>query len=339
MTDRIEKFGLRVAPALHDFIEHEALPATGVDSDTFWRGLADLVHDFGPQNRELLARRDALQARIDAWHRAQSARCRSTRRPTRRSSRKSATSCPRARTFRSTRPTSTPRSPACRARSWSCRSMNARYALNAANARWGSLYDALYGTDAMGDLPPAGAYERGARRARHRAGPRRFSTTRCPLADGSARRRVRATRVVGGALQVDCGRPRDGSPIPRCSPAIAGEPAPPTAVLLRQQRPAHRARASTAPSRIGARPTRAGVADVVLEARGHDDHGSARTRSPRSTPRTRSLAYRNWLGLMSGDLAESCDEGRPHVRPRRLDPDRSYTAPDGTRAHAARAAR
>ena len=70
MTDRIEKFGLQVARPLHDFIEAEALPATGVSSDAFWRGLSDLVHEFGPHNRALLARRDDLQARIDAWHRA-----------------------------------------------------------------------------------------------------------------------------------------------------------------------------------------------------------------------------------------------------------------------------
>ena len=69
MTDRIDKFGLRVARPLHDMIENEALPQTGVASDTFWKGLSDLVHDFGPKNQALLAKRDDLQAQIDAWHR------------------------------------------------------------------------------------------------------------------------------------------------------------------------------------------------------------------------------------------------------------------------------
>ena len=69
MTDRIDKFGLRVARPLHDLIENEALPLTGVASDTFWKGLSDLVHGFGPKNRALLAKRDDLQAQIDAWHR------------------------------------------------------------------------------------------------------------------------------------------------------------------------------------------------------------------------------------------------------------------------------
>ena len=69
MTARIDKFGLKVARLLHDMIEVEALPLTGVDSDTFWKGLSDLVHDFGPKNRALLAKRDDLQAQVDAWHR------------------------------------------------------------------------------------------------------------------------------------------------------------------------------------------------------------------------------------------------------------------------------
>ena len=200
MTERIEKSGLQVARPLHDLLEHEVLPLTGVTPDAFWRGLAELVHEFGERNRALLARRDDLQARIDAWHREH---------------RGDAFDAHAYRAFLERIGYLVPEGPDFTIDTHGVDPeiagmpgpqlvvpvMNARYALNAANARWGSLYDALYGTDAMGDLPPAGGYDT-ARGARVIAWARRFLDEAAPLAAGS-HARARAYRVEGARLVVE----------------------------------------------------------------------------------------------------------------------------------------
>ena len=197
MTDRIEKFGLRVARPLHDMLEHEALPLTGVEPDAFWRGLAELVHEYGPRNRALLARRDELQARIDAWH------------GERRGSAHDAAAykaflaeigylVPEGPDFVIDTANVDPEIATMPGPQLVVPVMNARYALNAANARWGSLYDALYGTDAMGDLPPAGGYDT-QRGGRVIAWAKGFLDTVAPLGRGS-HADVTAYRVAGGRL-------------------------------------------------------------------------------------------------------------------------------------------
>ena len=183
MTDRINKFGLQVARPLHDLIEQQALPGTGVTSEQFWRGLSALIHEEGPRNKALLARRDYLQARIDAWHRA------------RKGTPHDAAAyqaflaeigylVPEGADFSIDTANIDPEIASTPGPQLVVPIMNARYALNAANARWGSLYDALYGTDAMGDAPAGGAYDP-VRGARVIAWAKNFLDAIAPLTQGS----------------------------------------------------------------------------------------------------------------------------------------------------------
>ena len=322
MTDRIEKFGLQVARPLHDFIEAEALPATGVASDTFWRGLSDLVHEFGPQNRALLARRDDLQARIDAWHRA------------RRDQPVDAAAyraflqeigylVPEGPDFSIDTSNVDPEIATIPGPQLVVPVMNARYALNAANARWGSLYDALYGTDAMGDLPPPGPYS-DARGAQVIAWAKRFLDAVAPLAQGS-HADVTAYRVEAGALHAVTAQGAIALREPALFVGYAGVAVNPAAVLLRHHS-LHIEILIDRTSRIG-RADPAGVTDVILEAAitaimDCEDSVAA------VDAEDKAHAYRNWLGLMRGDLVEKVEKGGKSFD-RKMSPDRSYTGPDG----------
>jgi malate synthase len=323
MTARIDKFGLRVARPLHDLIENEALPLTGVASDRFWKGLSDLVHDFGPRNQALLAKRDDLQAQIDAWHRVHRGQPIDTA-----AYRDFLTEIgylvPEGPDFQIDTSNVDPEIASMPGPQLVVPVMNARYALNAANARWGSLYDALYGTDAMGDLPPAGGYsaERGTRVI---AWAKKFLDAVAPLAAGS---HADATfyRVVGGQLQVGMAQGVTALADPSLFAGHAGDAAAPSVVLLRQHSlhvEIHVDRAN----RIG-RTDAAGVADVWLEAAittimDCEDSVAA------VDAEDKAHAYRNWLGLMRGDLVEKVEKGGKSFD-RAMNPDRRYVAPDGT---------
>ena len=322
MTDRIEKFGLQVARPLHDMIEHEALPLTGVASDTFWQGLADLVHDFGPRNRALLARRDELQAQIDAWHRAHRDQ------PIDAAAYRAFLTgigylVPEGPDFQIDTTNVDPEIASMPGPQLVVPVMNARYALNAANARWGSLYDALYGTDAMGDLPPAGGYnaERGARVI---AWAKQFLDSVAPLAAGS---HADATlyRVVDGGLQVETPRGTTALADPALFAGYAGEAAAPTAILLRHHGLHVEIQIDRA-NRIG-KTDPAGVADVFLEAAittimDCEDSVAA------VDAEDKAHAYRNWLGLMRGDLVEKVAKGG-RTFDRAMNADRRYVTAAG----------
>ena len=185
MQQRVQLGGLAVAASLHGFIEEEALPAAGIDSQTFWDGADAVIHDLAPRNRELLARRDELQSRIDEFHREHPG-------------------VPDAETYTSflkelgyllDEPAdfevSTDNVDDEVARIAGPQLvvplLNARFATNAVNARWGSLYDALYGTDALGDGPVSGPYDPG-RGQRVIGWARAFLDDVVPLAAGPSRR-------------------------------------------------------------------------------------------------------------------------------------------------------
>ena len=180
MSDRVVIDGLQVDRALKDFVDAEALPGTGIAPDRFWDGFSAIVHDLAPKNRALLAERDALQEKIDAWHRANGA-------PSDLAAyeaflRDIGYLLPEGPDFHVATAGVDAEIAAIPGPQLVVPVMNARYALNAANARWGSLYDALYGTDALGDLPKGGGYDP-ARGARVVAWAKDFLDASAPLED------------------------------------------------------------------------------------------------------------------------------------------------------------
>jgi malate synthase len=323
MTRRIEKYGLRVAASLHDMIEREALPGTGVASDRFWQGLSALVHDKGPKNRALLARRDALQAQIDAWHRTHRGRPHDQAAYTAFLS-EIGYLVPEGPDFSIETANVDPEIATIPGPQLVVPVMNARYALNAANARWGSLYDALYGTDAMGEAPAAGGYDP-ARGARVIAWAKKFLDEEIPLARGS-HATVTGYRVEGGALRADAPGGACGLADASLFAGYRGDPGSPAALLLRHNR-LHLELQIDRGHAIG-RTDPAGVADVLMESAitsimDCEDSVAAVDADDKA------LAYRNWLGLMRGTLSEMVAK-RDSRFERRLNPDREYRAPDGT---------
>ncbi|SNT38687.1 malate synthase [[Luteovulum] sphaeroides subsp. megalophilum] len=315
MTDRIEKQGLQVDVRLAEFVAREALPGTGVSEETFWGGLADTVRTLGPRNRALLDRRAELQAAIDDWHRTHRGERPSLREYTA-FLREIGYLLPEGPDFTIETAHVDPEIAEVAGPQLVVPVMNARYALNAANARWGSLYDALYGTDALGDLPEGAEFDP-ARGARVIAWGRRFLDETAPLAQGS-HADVEGYRIEGGALVPALADPAQ----------FAGHVGPteaPTAILLKNNG-LHLILDIDRRHRIGA-TDRAGVADIRMEAAlsaimDCEDSVAA------VDGEDKALAYANWLGLMRGDLREAISKGgRMFVR--ELAPDLAFTAPDG----------
>ena len=316
--DDVERAGLKVARGLAEFLEREALPGTGVDPDGFWSGFSSIVHDLGPVNAALLARRVELQSKIDAWHIARRGA------PHDLEAYKAFLEeigylLPEGGDFTIRTQGVDPEMATVAGPQLVVPVTNARFALNAANARWGSLYDSFYGTDAMGSLPPEGGYDRG-RGARVVARARVFLDSAFPLA-GTSHGDARRYHVSGGALLVD--------DLPLMEPekfvGFRGHPKAPDVVLLRD----HGLHVELVFDRthfMGSRD-RAGLADVRLE--------SALTAIMDCEDSVACVdaedkvgAYRNWLGLMKGDLSETFQKGGKTTT-RRLNPDLTYTAPDG----------
>ncbi len=319
MTQRSERAGLQVDQVLARFVEEEALPGTGIAADAFWQGFAGLLADFAPKNRALLARRDDLQSKIDAWHIARRGQ------PHDHAAYKAFLAVigyllPEGPAFTIETTNVDPEIAKVPGPQLVVPVTNARYALNAANARWGSLYDCLYGTDAMGSLPPSGGYERG-RGARVVARARVFLDEAFPIA-GTSHADVRRYVVKDGALWVD--------DLPLVDPSkfvgYRGNPKAPDSVLLRNNG-LHVELVFDRAHFIGSRD-QALLADVQLESAMSaimdcEDSVACVDGEDKVT------AYRNWLGLMQGTLTEAFEKGGKTIE-RRLAADREYLDPNGS---------
>ena len=315
---RIDKHGLQVDARLAAFVEDRALPGTGIAPDAFWSGFAALVADLAPRNRALLAKRDALQAQIDAWHKAR------RNQPHDHYAYKAFLEeigylLPEGPDFQIDTANVDPEIADIPGPQLVVPITNARYALNAANARWGSLYDCLYGTDAMGALPPPGGYDRG-HGARVVARARVFLDETFPI-QGASHADVRRYHVQNGALLID--------DMPLMQPekfvGYKGNPKAPDSVFLRNNG-LHVELVFDRAHPIGARD-QALLADVRLESALTaimDCEDSVACVDAED----KVLAYANWLGLMKGDLTEEVAKGGRSFT-RRLNPDVAITAPDG----------
>jgi malate synthase len=320
--------GLTVDPVLHAFITDEVLPGTGLDPDGFFDGLAAAARTLGPRNEQLLATRERLQAEIDAWHLQHGGAGDPVE--YRRFLETIGYLVAPIEPFRITTTNVDPEIASVCGPQLVVPVTNARYALNAANARWGSLYDALYGTDALGDAPEPGPYDP-ARGARVIAWVRAFLDDVVPLADGSHADAQRYA-VEGGALAVTL---LDGTTTSlRNSRVFAGHigtTTAPSSILLRHHGLDIELRIDREHP-VGS-TDRAGIADVVLEAAlttivDFEDSVACVDAADKVD------AYRNWLGLVAGTLhADVAKAGERFVRS--LAPDRSYIAPDGS-SHALR---
>ncbi|WP_017997897.1 malate synthase G [Paracoccus sp. N5] len=313
---RVEKAGLRVDQTLASFINDHALPGSGVEPRRFWEGLSTLIHDFGPKNRALLDKRDEIQSALDAWHiahRGQPADAEAYR--------DFLTEIgylvPEGEDFQIETPATDPEFARIAGPQLVVPITNARYVLNAANARWGSLYDALYGTDAMGDLPRGKGYD-ATRGARVIDWGREFLDTAAPLAEGSWAG-IEALSVQDGALVPAL---RD----PAKFAGHIGDAASPASIFLRNNGLLIRI-VLDASTPVGGQD-KAGISDIVIESALSaiiDCEDSVACVDGED----KALAYSNWLGLMDGTLAEEVQKnGRSFTR--RLNPDVEFTAPDGS---------
>ena len=325
MTDIIQAGNIQVAAELYNFINEQALPGTGVDQDHFWASLDTLVNELGPRNAELLAKRDELQAKLDAWHKDH------------RDSEFDPTTykafleeigylVPEGGAFGVETANVDPEISTIAGAQLVVPITNARYALNAANARWGSLYDALYGTDVISE---DGGTELGsgynpARGAKVIAYARDVLDKAAPLASGSHADATGYT-VVDGALAVATGSGSTGLADGAQFVGYRGEAGAPSAILL-VHNGLHMEIVIDRNHPIG-KDDAAGVADLVLEAAMTtimDYEDSVATVDAED----KVVAYANWLGLNKGTLTASFEKGGKTVE-RAMEGDRTYTAPDG----------
>ena len=330
MTERIQKGGLQVATQLHDLVESEILPGTGIGADSFWPSFEAILNELTPKNRDLLAKREVLQSQINEWHLSRKGQPQDAD-----AYRAFLTDIgylvPEGGEFQITTASVDPEISEIAGPQLVVPVMNARYALNAANARWGSLYDALYGSDVISGANGAAAGDsynpaRGAKVIEFAA---QFLDEAAPLAAGSH------DEATGYALQ-DGGDGKklivslvNGSETRLASEGqfagYIGDDAP-TSVLLKNNG-LHIELQVDRTHPVG-KGSAAGIKDVVLEAaittiQDCEDSVAA------VDAEDKVLVYRNWLGLMKGDLETTFAKNSQPLT-RRLNDDRVFTEPDGS---------
>jgi malate synthase len=324
--DWVDAAGLRIARGLFDFVNDEAIPGTDVERTAFWSGFAALLKDLAPRCAALLEKRDTLQATIDAWHLEQRGK------PFNQAAylsflREIGYLVDEPDDFSVSTTNVDPEIATIAGPQLVVPVTNARYALNAANARWGSLYDALYGTDAIpedGGASRAGCFNK-IRGERVVAKARETLDQAVPLAHGSHADAALYT-CVNAALTVTL---KDGQQTslkdPTAFVGYKGDPASPEALLLKHHG-LHMELLIDRAHPIG-KDDPAGIADVVVEAaittiQDCEDSITA------VDAEDKVLAYRNWLGLMKGDLKDTFEKGERSMT-RALNPDRQFTKPAG----------
>ncbi len=325
MTERSPRAGLQIATPLANLVEDEILPGTGLDADHLWRGFARLLAELTPVNRELLAKRDQLQGQLDNWHRANPGPVDSERYIS--FLQEIGYLVPEAQDFQVGTTGVDAEIATLAGPQLVVPVMNARFALNAANARWGSLYDALYGTDAIAE---SGGAEKGAaynplRGAKVIAFAKEFLDRAAPLAGGHCWDQVTGLAIASGQLQLGLGDRPTALADNRQLAGYAGDPASPAAVLLVNNGLHIEIRID--PRHPIGRDDPAHICDVVLESavstiQDCEDSIAA------VDAEDKVAVYRNWLGLMKGDLSATFDKGGATMT-RGLNPDRHYRDPAG----------
>ncbi|MDE8345866.1 MAG: malate synthase G, partial [Acidocella sp.] len=317
--------GLSVATIFHDFVVHEALPGTGLASPAFWSGFAALLKQFSATNAALMAKRDGLQAKLDAWHVAHKGQTHDAA-AYQAFLREIGYLLPDPDAFSIETANVDDEIALIAGPQLVVPVSNARYALNAANARWGSLYDALYGTDAISDDDGAAKTPgfNKTRAAKVVAHGRAFLDAHFPLSLGS-HADAKAYRVKNGHLAVTLTSGETGLKDSSQFAGYQGDSAQPSTILLKNHN-LHAELAINPQSPIG-RDDAAGLADIVLESAistimDCEDSVAAVDATDKVD------VYRNWLGLMNGNLSAPVEKGGKIIE-RRLNEDRVYTAPDG----------
>jgi malate synthase len=327
MTERVQVGSLQVAKVLFDFVNNEAIPGTGIAADTFWAGAEAVINDLAPKNRALLATRDDIQAQIDAWHQARAGQAHDA------VAYKSFLQeigylLPEPADFQASTQNVDEEIARLAGPQLVVPVMNARFALNAANARWGSLYDALYGTDVISE---EGGAEKGRGYNKVRgdkviAFARAFLDEAAPLAAGS---HIDSTgyKIIDGKLVVALkGGSNSGLRDDAQLVGFQGALDAPIAVLLKHNG-LHIEIQIDASTPVG-QTDAAGVKDLLMEAAlttimDCEDSVAAVDADDKV------VIYKNWLGLMKGDLAEEvAKDGQTFTRT--MNPDRVYTQPDGS---------
>ncbi len=329
MTARIQKGKLAIAKELYDFIENEALPGSGLDSDTYWKNFEQVVVDLSPKNKTLLAKRDELQAKIDEWHRNNTFELEAYKAFLT----EIGYLLPEVEDFQITTENVDEEIALLAGPQLVVPVRNARYCLNAANARWGSLYDALYGFDVISEEDGAekGKGYNPKRGEKVIAFAKNFLDETFPLAQGS-HADVTQYAVEGNALVVTL---KDGSTTTLADASkfvgYNGEAAAPTEIVLKNNG-LHALIQIDANSPIGQTDI-AGVKDVVLEAavttiQDLEDSVAAVDADEKVE------GYRNWLGLMRGTLEESIEKNGKTIT-RKLNADRTFMNLEGgeTKVH------
>ncbi len=325
MTDRIQCGNIQVASELYRFITDEALPGTGIEAMAFWDGVDQLIHRLTPVNRELLAKRDALQEKIDAYHQAH---------------RGDAFNFDAYKAFLEEIGYLLPEPQNVQITTTQVDAevattagpqlvvpvMNARYALNAANARWGSLYNALYGTDAISDEDgaEAGSAYNPIRGQKVIAFAKAFLDQAAPLAAGS-HRDATGYHIQNGQLVIKTQGGETVLQSPEQLVGYLGDAIAPSAVVI-QHHGLHFELQIDTSSEIG-KADPAGIKDILMESAlttimDCEDSVAAVDATDKV------LVYRNWMGLMNGSLSETVEKGGKQFT-RTLNPDRKYTAANG----------